>query len=263
MKRFFLILFCVGIFSSGFSQSWKTNFGIDGGGWWGGSGMSSLRAASNPLIRSDFSFNYCGSADFYAEFLSTHTRQDPQWGKIAPGFGIKTKLDWEFFYADNSSAGGGESLGLNYMDVPFLLEYCLSYHQGVTRGYVSPSSSYTTEYDHPEGNYTHIITTTTPAQYHSGGQPMSTGIVIYGGPQICYLFKSFHDVNGNKYDPINDPNLTTTYAGIVGGFTFWIHEINFDISYQKGLQSIYRNKDLYINGFLFKVGINFSKRLYN
>lgn len=261
MKKIYLLIAITAYISvASAQQSWKTNFGIDGGGWWGMSGMSSLKQATNPLISSNLGDSYSLSADFYAEFLKIRTRSDNKWGNKAPGVGIKTKLDWEFFYADNGS-GGGESIGLNYLDVPVLFEYCLSFHQGVTRAGVTPGNSTTSVYDHSD--YTHIITVTTPSHYNPGGAPTSSAIFIYAGPQVCYLFKSFHDVGTNKFNPINDPNLRTSYLGLVTGFTFWLNQMNFDLSYQKGLQSIYNNKDLYINGFLFKVGISFNRRLFN
>jgi hypothetical protein len=262
MKKFYLLITFAFYLSVASAQHlWKTNIGIEGGGWWGMSGMSSLKQANNPLANSNLGSSYSVSADFYADFLSMRKRTNAKWGSTAPGFGIKTKLDWEYFYADNSSSGGGESIGMNYLDVPILFEYCLSFHEGVTRAGVTPENSTTSVYDHTD--YTHIITVTTPSHYNPGGAPTSTATFIYAGPQICYLFKSFHNTGSINSSPINDPNLRNSYIGLVAGFTFWLNQLNFDLSYQKGLQSIYSGKDLYINGFLFKVGINFNKRLFN
>ncbi len=262
MKKMYLLIACVAYLThASAKQAWENNFGIDGGGWWGLSGMSSLKQANNPLIVSNLDYSYSGSGDIYAEFLKMKKRDNNRWGNRSPDFGIKTKLDWEFFYADNSGNGGGEAIGLNYLDIPVLFEYCLSYCQGVTRGGVTPEYSHTSVYEHSD--YTHVITTTTPAHYNPGGAATCHGTFIYAGPQLCYLFKSFHNVGSDKFNPINDPNLKNTYIGFATGFTFWVHQLNFDLSYQKGLQSIYNGKDLYINGFLFKVGINFKRRLYN
>ncbi len=180
-------------------------------------------------------------------------------GARMPGIGFKTKLDWEFFEATN----GGESVGLNFLDIPFLFEYCLGYHEGVAAPHAIAGSSTTTTFDHPELNYTHVITVTRGPGYDPGGYPVSRATFIYFGPQICDLFKSFHDTPSGNTSPITDPNLRSTYVGLVGGFTFWINYLNLDLSYQKGLQSIYTGKDVYINGFIFKIGVNFSRRIFN
>lgn len=258
-KPLFLIIIGIAFSSIASGQSWKTYVGIDGGGWWGLSGMSSLNKSGNPLVVSDLHDSYSYSADFYAEFLQINARQDERWGKLAPGFGIKTKLDWEFFEADNGT-GGDQAIGLNYLDVPLLFEYCLSFHEGNTQGFTSPGSSNTQVYDH--SYYEHIITTTTSAQYHPAGRGC-TSFFIYGGPQICYLFKSYNDTQSGDFEPINNPDLKTSYLGLIGGFTYCINSFNLDISYERGLQSIYNGSNVYINGFLFKIGINFSSRLLN
>jgi len=260
MKKYFFIVMFLSLVQISFSQKkWVKNFGIEAGtdGMTGMAGVTQLNPVSNPLVNSNLNRNFAVSAGLYAEFLQLKTRKDTRWGSKAPGFGIKTKIDWSFFRADNSNKGGGESFGLNYANIPLLFEYCLGYHEGVTRSSVTPENVSTSEYDHP--GYTHIITTTTYAHYNRGGAPTSRATFIYGGPQICYLFKSFN-YTGN---PIKDPNLKNSYIGLIGGFTFCFHQLNLDFSYQKGMTSIYNGKNVTIDGFLLNIGINFGKRLYN
>jgi len=260
MKKYFFSLLLLLLVQITFSQKkWVRNFGIEGGtdGMFGLAGVSLLTKADNPLINSDLDRKYAVAAGFYAEFLQLKKRADTKWGAMEPGFGIKTKLDWQFFRADNSKNGGSESLGLNYFNVPVLFEYCLGYHEGVTRASVTPENTTISEYDHTD--YTHIIATTTPSHYNPGGAATSSATFIYAGPQICYLFKSFNYSGAS----IKDQNLKNNYVGLVGGVTFCLHQLNFDFSYQKGMTSIYNGKNIMIDGFLCRVGINFGRRLYN
>src|SRR6185312_17008228 len=260
MKKYFPCFFLLLLTQISFSQKkWTTNFGIEAGtdGWTGQAGVTPLKLKDNPLIHSDLKRQYAVAAAFYIEFLQLKKRTVTKWGATAPGFGIKTKLDWQFFRADNSNSGGGEALGLNYANIPVLFEYCLGYHQGVTRGGVVPGNTTVSEYDHTD--YTHIITNTTSSYYSSGGAKTESGTFIYFGPQVSYLFKSFN-YSGAM---IKDANLKNNYIGLVGGFTFWIHKLNLDLSYQKGMTSIYNGKNITVDGFLLRVGINFGSRLYN
>lgn len=260
MKKYFLSFIVLLLTQISFSQKkWTTNFGIEAGtdAWTGQAGVTPLKKADNPLINSDLKRQYAVAAGLYVEFLQLKNRANAYWGATAPGFGIKTKLDWQFFYADNSNNGGGEHFGLNYVNIPVLFEYCLGYHQGVTTPSVTPGNTTITEYDHTD--YTHIITTTTPSHYNRGGSKTEGGTFIYFGPQVSYLFKSFNYSGAT----IKDPNLKNNYIGLVGGFTFWVHRANFDISYQKGMTSIYNGKNVTIDGFLLRFAINFGSRLYN
>jgi len=260
MKKYFPCFFLLLLTQISFSQKkWTTNFGIEAGtdGWTGQAGVTPLKLKDNPLIHSDLKRQYAVAAAFYAEFLQLKKRTFTKWGATAPGFGIKTKLDWQFFRADNSNSGGGEALGLNYANIPVLFEYCLGYHQGVTRGGVVPGNTTVSEYDHTD--YTHIITNTTSSHYNPGGAKTESGTFIYFGPQVSYLFKSFN-YSGAM---IKDANIKNNYIGLVGGFTFWIHKLNLDLSYQKGMTSIYNGKNITVDGFLLRVGINFGSRLYN
>lgn len=241
-------------------QIWKLNSGIDIGAWWGGTGMSPLKAASNPLLHADLTSQTAYSGDFYLEWLKKKKgdRND------GPGLGIKTKLVWDYFTANNSSSGGSyESLTLNYINVPVLFEYCLSFKNKVTSPHtIAPSSNtQTSVYDHTYYQHVITVTTTTPGGYNPGGVPYSDAIFIYGGPQICYLAKGFHNING-KEQVINDANLKTSYVGLIGGFCFYLNHLNLDLSYQRGLTSIDSEKNVLVNGFLFKIGFNLSKRKF-
>ncbi|OIR13174.1 hypothetical protein GALL_55590 [mine drainage metagenome] len=221
-------------------------------------GISTLKKADNPLVNSDLNRNYAVSADLYLEFLKLEKRSDTKWGSITPTFGIKTKLEWDFYRADNSKDGGSESFGLNYLSIPVLFEYCLSYHQGVTTASHTPGETVYHGSRNSDGSVT-VTENYTPGTYSRGGAKTSGGTFIYLGPKICNLFQSFN-YSGN---PIKDPNLINSYVGIVGGFNFCLHQLNFDLSYQKGLSSIYKGKDITIDGFMLTVGINFTSRLYN
>jgi hypothetical protein len=241
-------------------NQWKFNTGLDIGAWWGGTGLSSIKQASNPLLSSNLTSQVAYSGDIYFEWL--HKKKLTN--KIGPGFGIKTKLVWDYFTANNAQSGNSyESVTLNYANVPVLFEYCLSFKNKVTSAHYTPATSNTTTTVIDHGYYAneYSYTNTTPGGYYAGGVPFSDAIFIYGGPQIAYLTKGYHNVNGIS-NVINDPNFRNSYAGVIGGFCFYLNHINLDISYQRGLTSIYSGKNLYINGFLFKAGFNLSKRKF-
>ncbi|MDP4284495.1 MAG: hypothetical protein Q8891_08735 [Bacteroidota bacterium] len=262
MKKYFCFVLLLALTQISFSQKkWATNFGFEVGtdGMFGLVGVTPLKPTDNPLVQSNnVSAKYAVAAGFYAEFLQLRKRADSKWGSTAPSFGIKTKLDWQFFRADNSSDGGGESFGLNYANVPVLFEYCLGYHQGVTRASRTPGTTTYNGVENSDGSFT-VTERSTSGTYNPGGQKTSTGTFIYFGPQISYLFKSFNYTG----DPIKDANLKNTYVGVVGGFTFCTHKLNFDLSYQQGITSIYNGKNVTVNGFMLRIGVNFGNRLYN
>ncbi|HLY70756.1 MAG TPA: hypothetical protein VKR53_13580 [Puia sp.] len=242
-------------------KTWKFNSGMDFGAWWGGTGVSPLKVATDPLVHSNLAYQVAYTGDVYFEWLH---RKD-QTGSVGPDFGIKTKLVWDYFSANNNGVGNGfESLTLNYINVPLLFEYCLSFKNKVTQPrYVAPSSnSQTYEYDH--GYYYHIITTTTnnPGGYIPGGVPYSNAIFMYAGPQICYLTRGFHNLNGQGEGIDTDPAMQKSYIGFVGGFCFYLANLNLDLSYQRGLTSIAKGENVYVEGFFLKAGFNFSKRKF-
>ena len=244
-----------------FSQKkWATNLGIEGGtdGMFGLAGVSQLKQADNPLINSDLDRQYAVSADLYLEFLKLEKRKNEVYGSIKPTFGIKTKLEWTFFRADNSKNNGGEYLALNYINIPVLFEYCLGYHQGVTRASYTPGTNTYNGRQNSDGSVT-VTESSTAGTHYAGGNRTSWGSFIYFGPQVSYLFKSFNS-NG---DLIKDQNFRNNYLGLTGGFTFCFYRVNLDFSYQKGLTSIYNGKNITVDGFMCRLGINFGKRLYN
>lgn len=261
MKTLLLSLVLTLITFASFAQTkkWATNFGLELGSdcYTGTAGLSTLKAAENPLVTTDLKRQYSVEGGFYVEFLQLKQRSDTKWGSTTPALGIKTGLNGVFFRADNSSDGGGQSIGLNYINVPLFLEYCLSYHKGVTRSSYTPG---TTTYTGRQ-NYDRSVTVTessTPGTYYRGGDKTSGATFIYVGPQISYLVKSFN-FSG---DPIKDANLNNNYVGLIGGITFCMHQVNLDFSYQKGLTSIYNGKNITVDGFMAKFGINFGQRLY-
>lgn len=261
MKKYFFPFFLLLLTQISFSQKkWVTNFGIEAGtdAMFGIAGVTPLKKADNPLINSDLKRQYAVAAGIYVEFLQLKNRANAKWGATAPGFGIKTKLDWQFFYANNSNNGGGESLGLNYINIPVLFEYCLGYHQGVTTASYTPGTTTYNGRANSDGSVT-VTENSTSGTYNRGGSKTEMGTFFYFGPQMNYLFKSFN-YNGAT---IKDPNLKNTYIGLVGGFTFWVHKVNFDLSYQKGMTSIYNGKTVTIDGYLLRIAINFGSRLYN
>lgn len=256
----FLAIFLTATASFAQKSSWTTNLGLELGSdfYTGMAGMSTLKSSDNPLLASDLQRKYAVEAGLYAEFLNLRERADNQWGKTAPGFGIKTGLTWEFYRADNSNNGGGEAAGLNYASLPVFFEYCVGYHQGVTRAGYTPGTTTYNGRQNSDGSVT-VTENSTSGAYYAGGDKTSTGTLLYAGPQINYLFKSFN----HSGDPIKDSNLKNDYVGFVGGITFWVHQVSFDLSYQKGLTSIYNGKNITVDGFLLKMGINFKRRLYN
>lgn len=207
----------------------------------------------------DLKRTYAFSADLYLEFLKLGSRRNTEYGSIKPTFGIKTKMEWSFYNADNTMNGDGgtETFGLNYAAVPLLFEYCLGYHQGVTRASHTPGTTTYTGRSNYDGSYS-VTESSTAGTYNPGGRT-SNATFIYFGPKICYLFKSFNYTG----DPIVDQNLVNNYYAFVGGVTFCYHQLNLDFSYQKGMTSIYKGKDITIDGFLMTIGINFTNRLYN
>ena len=241
-------------------KSWRFNSGLDVGAWWGGTGVTPLAPASNELIASKLHYQIAYTGDIYFEWLHKKAAV----GRVGPDFGIKTKLVWDWFTANNGGSGNGyESLTLNYVDVPLLFEYCLSFKNKVTvPHYIAPNTNYQTYvYDH--GYYYHVITTetSTPGGWTAGGVPYSNAIFIYAGPQICYLTEGFHNVNG-KSTMDTDPALEKSYAGFVGGFCFYLANINVDISYQRALTSIAKGQNVYVSGFLFRLGFNLTRRKF-
>ncbi len=260
MRKLFipLILSITTITSFAQQKNWVTNFGIEVGSdcYTGTAGMSTLKAAENPLVTSDLKRQFSAEGGFYLEFLHLVSRNSI-WGNRAPDLGIKTGANVSFFRADDSNNGGSQSAGLNYINVPVFLEFCLGYHKGVTQASYTPG---TTTYN-GRVNTDRSVTVTessTPGIYNRGGAPTSNAAFFYFGPQESYLFKSFN----YSGDPIKDNNLVKNYVGLVGGFTFCLHQINLDFSYEKGLTSIYTGKTITVDGFMAKLAINFGQRLY-
>jgi hypothetical protein len=241
-------------------KTWRFNSGLNVGAWWGGTGVTPLDPKTNTLVQSKLMHQTAYTGEVYLEWL--HKKNKP--GTIGPDLGIKTKLVWDYFTASNGGSGTGqESLTLNYVNVPLLFEYCLSFKNKVTApSYTAPSSnSYTYVYDH--GYYYHVVTTTTssPGGYNPGGIPYTNAIFIYAGPQLCYLAKGFHSLNGTE-SADTDPALAKSYAGLIGGFCFYLSNLNLDISYQRGLTSICTGKNVYVSGFLFRIGFNLTRRKF-
>ena len=243
-------------------KNWRFNSGLDVGGWWGGTGVTPLKPTNNPLIQSKLgSYKVAYSGDVYLEWL--HKKDKP--GRVGPDYGIKTKLVWDYFDANNGGSGPGyESLTLNYVNVPVLFEYCLSFANKVTQPhYIAPTSnSQTYVYDH--GYYYHVITTTTntPGGYSPGGIPYTDAIFVYAGPQVCYLARGYHNVNGSGEVQDTSAALEKAYVGLVGGFCFYLGNFNVDISYQRSLSSIASGGNVNVSGFLFKVGFNLTRRKF-
>jgi hypothetical protein len=270
MKKTILLLSLIASFLPVFGQKHTAafNFGIEAGSDFlsGIAGMSPMDNADNPLVGGDyFNRKYEIEGGFYAEYLHLHHRKKlNSWGNsINPDFGIKFNPNWTYFHADNSGQPNGtlatQYVGLNYANFPIVFEYCLGYKQGVsTSSYTPGTTTYHSEYDGLDNSVT-TTATNTPGQYNPGGEPVSKGFFIYIGPKISYLFKS-DNYTGN---PINDPNLKKTYMGVTGGMTLEFRAVNLDLSYQKGLTSIYSGKNVMVNGFLLRIGINFGRRLYN
>ena len=242
MKKYLISFLLLILTQISFSQKkWVTNAGIEVGtdGGFGLAGVSQLKTADNPLINSDLDRQYAVSADLYLEFLKLEKEKNEGYGSIKPTFGIKTKLEWTFFRADNSKSGGVENFGLNYINVPVLFEYCLGYHQGVTRASYTPGSTTYNGRQNPDDSVT-VTENYTPGTHYAGGNKTSWGTFIYFGPQVSSLFKSFN-YNGAS---IKDQNLKNNYFGLTGGFTFCFYRANLDFSYQKGMTSIYNGKTL-------------------
>ena len=266
MKIFcFAIICCLLTLSSANAQSnnaknWSFNSGFNAGGWFGGTGVTPLQPGTNPLITQTLTTQVAYSGDLYFEWL----HKNGQSNHIGPDLGIKTKLVWDYFTANNGqSSNNYESLTMNYINVPVLLEYCLSFKNRVTTSHYVPGTSNTqvSVYEHSYGDHIIANTTTTPGGYTQGGIPYSNAIFIYGGPQICYLAKGFHNVNGTEA-VITNTNLANSYLGLIGGFCFYQANFNLDISYQHGLSSIYTGQSVMVNGFLFKIGFNFGGRKF-
>ena len=261
MKKSLLLFLLVNVLLPSYAQDkkWATNVGIEAGtdAMFGLAGLSTLKKGDNPLVNSDLNRTWAVATDLYLELLKLHQRPDVTYGSVTPTFGFKTKLEWSVFNADNSKNAGGENLVLNTIGVPLLFEICLGHKEGVTRASYSPG---TTTYT-GRSNYDHSVTVTeqsTPGTYSSGGAKTCWGSFIYFGPKMCYIFKSF-----NTGNVIDDNNLVKNYTALVGGITFYTHKLNLDFSYQKGMTSIYKGKDITIDGFLVTLGINFTSRLYN
>lgn len=241
-------------------KTWRFNSGFDVGAWWGGTGVTPLEPKTDALVQSHLMHQTAYSGDIYLEWL----RKKNKPGSVGPGFGIKTKATWDWFTASNGGDGNGqESLTLNYVNVPLLFEYCLSFKNKVTRPSYTAPTSYTSAYVFDHGDYYHIIynTTSTPGHYNPGGVPYTDAIFVYAGPQICYLAKGFHSLNGTE-SVDTDPALTKSYAGFIAGFCFYLANLNVDISYQRGLTSICTGKSVYVSGCLFRLGFNLTRRKF-
>lgn len=190
-----------------------------------------------------------------AEFLQIKTRKrSSEWGNVKPSMGIKTGVNWTFSKATDESFNTNESMGLNYINVPLLLEFCLGYKLGVTAPSRTPDTyEGRSNYDGSVINITH-----TPGTYNPGGVATQRATFFYTGPTFGYLFKSFN----YSGDPINNVNLVKNNICWNVGLVFWLGKISFDFSYQKGLTSIYSGKNIPTYAYLMKMDMCLTKRYY-
>lgn len=234
-------------------NKWVGNVSVEAG--WAMGGLTTLKATENPLVKTDLVNQGIYEAGMYAELLNVKKRRQPsEWGSVKPTFGIKTGINWTFSKAtDEENFNNNESLGLNYINIPFLLEFCLGYKLGVT---AASRSSDTYE---GRANYDGSVTIRhTPGTYNPGGSPTQAATFFYTGPTFGYLIKSFNFTG----DPINNVNLVKRNIGWNVGLVFWLGKISLDLSYQKGLTTIYKGKDIPNYAYLFKLGISLTNRRY-
>ncbi|MBY0349011.1 MAG: hypothetical protein GTN67_03115 [Hydrotalea flava] len=261
MKKMLVFIFCLSVtFINGqTNKKWMFNSGLDIGAWWGGTGISSLKATDNPVLTGDLKTQIAYTGDLYIEWLHRKYKSS------GPDFGLKTKLVWDYFTANNAQSGNSlESFTLNYISAPVLFEYCISFKNKVTSArYIAPSSTTQTYiYSHSYGDNIVSNTTVNPGGYSPGGVPFSDAIFLYAGPSINFLAKAFHNQNGNEY-VLNNNQLNSSYVGFVGGVCLYLFMINIDISYQRGFTSIYNNSNVVLSGFLVRLGFNLSRRKFN
>jgi len=257
MKTLLSLLLLLALISPSLAQDkkWATNIGIEVGtdAAFGLAGVSLLNVADNPLVNSDLKRFWAANAGLYFEFLKLNRKSDI----VKPTFGFKTKIEYNLFDADNSKESGGEELMLNSVGVPLLFEICLGHSEGIETSIFYPGSTTYKGTRHSDNSVT-ITEQSTPGSYSRGGGRTSWGTFIYFGPKMCYLFKSL-----NTGKEIEDENFVKNYTALVGGITFYRGRMNLDLSYQKGMTSIYKGRDITIDGFLVTLGINFNSRVYN
>lgn len=259
MLRLFFVLSGLLSLAVSFGQkkdkAWKTNFGIEGGLSIGG--ITPSTAPDNPLVQGGAvlkgGFGLTGGASL--QFIKTKKKSD---GRIAPLLGFQLKALYNNF---TSMADGvfptynDQTIKITEFAVPLLFNLCISSKEADIAPSRDPDKieisrgSRDGEY---EGRYT-------PGQYHAGYHT-TLAVFIYAGPQIGFLNNVVYESGNAGYKSGFESvrkNLKSNNLSAVGGIRFVAGRTCFDISYQKGLQSVYNGADVYINSWIGKFGILF------
>ncbi len=259
MKKIFLLL----LFTHGFTatraqkkdKQWKTNFGIDIGIPFGG--LTPTTGSGNPMVQGGATLKdgmgFSGGATI--QFIKTKKKSD---GRIAPAFGIQLKALYNNFVSTASGvypSYDDQTIKISEMAVPILFKVCIMSKEGDIKSSTDPDvieirkGSHDGEY---EGRYT-------PGQYHAGYHT-TVAVFIYAGPQIGFLnnttFESSSATYKTGFETIRK-NLKSNNISVVGGMQFMLGRTYFDVSYQKGLQTIYNGANVFMNGLIGRFGVLF------
>lgn len=259
MKKLFLlpglILFFGPVFSQSKNKSWKTNFGIDLG--LPVVGLTPTTAPGNPMVQGGVTLkNEMGySGGLVLQFMKTKEKPG---GRIAPSFGIQLKGLYNYF---SGRADGvfptydDQTIGIGEMAIPVLFKVCL-----LSKEVDVPASRDPDKIEirrgHRDGEYEGRYT---PGQYHDGYRT-SAAVFLYAGPQMGFINNITYNSSSSTYKSAFEnmrTNLKSTNISFVAGMQLMVGRAYLDISYQRGLQTIYEGKNVFISGAIGRIGILF------
>lgn len=207
----------------------------------------------NPLIQgSDPLVGGLGfSGGVFAEFMGVRKKTD---GRYGPGGGIKLRFQYSQQYIENGKFLNGETFTFNYIFASLVYKICI----GSGEVDIPPSKDSDTyrarkltpnvwELEVQEGR-THP------------GYRTTRSFFLYIGPQTGSLQSLAYESDNSNYESSFKsvrPNVKKTDIALVGGAEIWVGRIYLDLSYQRGIQSIYTGSNVYLNAFVFKFGIGF------
>lgn len=250
-----ICIFATTVFCQSKNKSWKTNFGIDLG--LPVVGLTPTAAPDNPMVQGGATIrNEMGySGGLVLQFMKTKKKSD---GRVAPAFGIQIKGLYNYFMciADGEfPTYNDQNFEIGEMAIPVLFKACLFSKEADIAPSRDPDKIEISRGARPgeyEGRYT-------PGQYHAGYRT-TLAVFLYAGPQIGVINDIVYESSSSSYKSAFEnlrPNLKKTNMSVVGGIQFTGGRIYLDISYQRGLQSIYTGKEVFISGGIGRIGILF------
>jgi len=217
----FSVYFFFFIHSNLFAEHWPTSFGFDVGMTSGGPAIDSK---NNPLIIGTNKLTVCPgfTGSVWKEFYNPS--EGANWG-------IKVKLNYTTWTLGNYGGGllwGGsdpECMIFHYLSVPVLFHYKLG-------------SSTIWQWDSNVKKYS--LPFTRGIFLHAGVEPGILTGIGYGG------------ANGDTFDSLKT-NVKKFDIPLNIGVELYLQPVYFDLSYQKGLISVYPGYKDFISGIIFRL----------